>query len=697
MKFKKIGTKMLALILPVVIVSMLLLTLISSSSSKTIIYQQIASRMQAELSAQSGVMGEELHTVAAMAQSISRVIGTTYRTTSMDTYEVMLGELIKDNDMVLGSGLWFEPYAYSASDEYMGPYVYKDGDSIVTTYDYSNAEYDYFNQEYYTQAKASEEPVFTDPYYDETSDTIMSSCSMPIIVDGSFIGCVTVDIELTSIEEAVNNIKVGEAGRGMLLTSSGVYIGGVDDKKIQNAVVITEDEQEPALAKAGQEILEKESGMVSYEGSQGAVNLYYARVAATDWILIISMPQSELHAPIVSLAVKLIVLCIIALAIVALVIILSIRSIATEIGRVKVFAGSLAEGDFTVQPLKVASQDELGVMGNSLNEMYGSNKDVISNIAEHAIEIGDASTKLRGAATELADNFAEIKKHIEEVNGAMMTTSAATEEVNASTEEVLSNVNLLTEETQSSTEMALEIRERASEVGTNSQQAFESANALAKEFEERLYQSIENAKVVASIGEMANVISEIADQINLLSLNASIEAARAGEAGRGFAIVATEIGTLAGNTAEAVGEIQNTISQVQQAFNGLTKDAQGMLEFLVNDVTPDYNNFVEVAKQYGKDAESIEQSAESISMMSDSIKQIMQEVTDAIQSIAEATQETTMISGDIAEKVILVADHVDNVSTMAEEEDAIARDLTDVVGRFRLESASSTEESEDKQ
>ena len=198
-------------------------------------------------------------------------------------------------------------------------------------------------------------------------------------------------------------------------------------------------------------------------------------------------------------------------------------------------------------------------------------------------------------------------------------------------------------------------------------------------------ESIENAKVVSSIEEMANVISEIADQINLLSLNASIEAARAGEAGKGFAVVASEIGSLATSTAEAVGQIQNTISQVQNAFDSLTKDAQNMLGFVVNDVTPDYSNFVEVAKQYGEDAASIERTAENISKMSDNIKQIMQEVTAAVQSIAEATQDTTEVSGNMTEKVVVVADHVDNVSEMAEKEDVIARKLTGVVSRFKLE------------
>lgn len=208
---------------------------------------------------------------------------------------------------------------------------------------------------------------------------------------------------------------------------------------------------------------------------------------------------------------------------------------------------------------------------------------------------------------------------------------------------------------------------------------------MSAQFEKRLQISIENSAVVESIGELADVISQIAEQINLLSLNASIEAARAGEAGRGFDVVATEIGSLAGNTAEAVDQIQNTIADVKHAFTGLAKDAQDMLGFVQNTVAPDYSNFVKVAEQYGNDAQSIDESSDRISNMTDAIKNIMQEVTDAIQSIAEATQETTDLSSNIMESINMLSGNVNDISEMSDEQEVIVRDLNEVVGRFTLD------------
>lgn len=684
MNFKRISTKMLVRIVPVILIAMGILTGVSMQSSKSIITEQIASSMEAELRAQDGAMGEYLDSVSDMATMFANIVETDYTTTDIKTYEKMLANIISENSIVQGSGIWFEPYVYDSEEEYMGPYVYKDGEKMVTTYDYSNADYDYFKQEYYIMSSSAQEAQFTNPYYDETSDTIMSTCACPMIVNGKYIGCVTVDIGLETITNLIENIKVGENGKAVLTTPEGVYLAGVDADKIQNSVNITEDEN-AFVAAAGEEILKNDNGMISCNVDGNQKNLYYATLDRTGWKLIIEMPQSEVNAPLYRMMEILVFVVVVTIIVACIVVWIHVTAIAKKIREVQGFAGFLAGGDFTIDALEIKSRDEIGEMSISLNQMYESNRNVICNIKNHAEEMGDSSDKLKEAVTALKDKFHQMQDYMNHVNAEMISTSAATEEVNASAEEVLSNVNLLAERTADSMQMALEIRKKALEVGDNSRNAYNSATSLSGEFEERLQSSIENAKVVESIGELANVISGIAEQINLLSLNASIEAARAGEAGRGFAVVATEIGTLAGSTSEAVGQIQSTITDVKDAFNGLVKDTQGLLEFVQNRVAPDYSNFVGVADQYEKDAEAIDETSRQISTMSETIKNIMQEVSGAVQNIAEATQHTTELSSDIMNDIDFVSNNITDVSSMSDIQDGIVKDLNGVVAKFKLQ------------
>ena len=686
MKFKRISTRMLAVIVPILVASMAILTIISVVNSSKTIDEQIENRMTAELKAAEEDIENSLNGVSTMSTVLTNVVAGTYRSISKGQIENMLGSAISENDMVLGSGLWFEPHVYSHPVEYFGPYVFKNNGTIETTYDYSSPDYDYFSQEYYQVAKASKTYTITDPYYDQTSGMVMSTCSAPMFEEGAFIGCVTVDMELSSVQSMVNNIKVGKNGTAMMLDSTGVYLAGVEDDKISNGTNISADSN-TSLAKAGAVIMANDSGMVEYTSAKlGKMDAYYTTIPTTGWKVIVQIPQKELQTPIVNLMLLMIIIAVVFLVIEVVIVILQVSAIAKNIRKVNTFAGSLAEGDFSVDPIEVRTADELGTMSESLNDMYDSNRDVISTIADYSIEIDDASKRLNATSQELLELFTDIQTKIGQVNEDMMTTSAASEQVNASSEEVLSNVNLLAGETEDTMSMSQEIKGRATEVESQSRTSFDKAQNLTDQYSGRLEKSIENAKVVEKISAMADVISNIADEINLLSLNASIEAARAGEAGKGFAVVAMEIGNLAGSTTEAVTEIQDTISQVQNAFSDLTGAANGLLDFVQNTVAPDYKNFVEVAGQYGKDAESFEATSVRISEMAGNIKSIMSEVTEAIQSIAEATQETTDISNQMTEAIDTVSENVNDVASMSESQQQIADTLTKTVGRFKLTS-----------
>ena len=683
MNFKKIGTKMLVLILPVLILAQVLLTFISATSSEKLLDEKTQQSMEAELRANSSEVSGYLQDVETLAESIAVSVANSYTYTSWDDYEKMLQEMIAMNDIVLGSGLWFEPYAYDPEQQYYGPYVYKDGGNAVTTWEYSNAEYDYFNQEYYTNAMGSDSPMITDPYYDPTSGAIMSSCSTPIIVNGNKIGCVTVDIELTAITDIIANVKVGKTGVGILTSADGLLIAGYDEEKVQSGVYLTEDENS-SVVNMMSKVLGNEGGITSYTAGKTDYKVYYDTIDLTGWKLMVSIDSYELMEPIYQLINKLVAVCVIAIIVAIVIIVIGIGGVAKTIRKVQNFATELAEGDFTIDQLSVKGKDELAVMSSSLNEMYGNNKGVIQSISDYSVEINGASSKLKSSAEELKIEFDKIVDVMSNVNEDMMNSSAATQELSASVDQVAQSTDNLNEETKGSLELAIDIQRRAAEIGRTSQEAFDKSQTLQVSFQSKLEESIAQSKVVENIGEMASVIADIADQITLLSLNASIEAARAGEQGKGFAVVATEIGKLAGQTTDSVEKIQDTISGIQEAFEGLATNAKSLLDYVSNPVTPDYKNFVEVAARYGKDAESIKETSEQLSQMTDSIQTIMSEVRAAIQNIAEATQNTAANSGNVMDSVEGLSETVIEINGMSDKQNDISEDLTQVVSQFKL-------------
>lgn len=685
MKFKRISTRMSLSILPIILAALLTLTGISLATSKNIINKQTKEKMSYILQANDGAMGHYLNSIESMATTLASSVEASFSTTGISMYERMLAKVIPENDVVIGSGLWFEPYTIFSSKEFVGPYVYKVDNGTEVTYEYSTPEYNYFAQDYYKRAKETKgNSIFTDPYYDPISDTIMATCAAPIIINGEYIGCVTVDIQLNTITDLVSNINFGDSGHAILTTADGTYIAGVDPEKMKGNFNIIDDEN-PSLAKAGTLIAANNDGTTSFKNENGKQNIYFSSLSQTGWKLILIMPDSELNAPLAYLSLMLFIVSFIAIVASIAAVLLQVRFIAKRIKKVRNLVGALADGDYTVEQIPVIADDEIDQMNTHINHMYNTSKDEIGRIKRNARRVYNASVLLREASETLHKEFTEIISFMEEVNAEMESTSAATEEVNASTEEVLANINVLAEHTEESMKVAHEIKERAATIAKSSKDSYDSATALSNTFEKNLQTSIENAKVVESIGELADAISKIAGKINLLSLNASIEAARAGEAGKGFAVVATEIGALAASTAETVEKIQGTIVAVKESFHSLTKDAQGLLGFVQETVAPDYSKFVTVANQYGKDAQSINDTANILSEMATTIRNIMSETTSAIQSITEAVQTTTSLSTNIIASVSTVSDSVTQVSDMTDRQDKVVRSLSSMVEKYKVE------------
>lgn len=671
---------MISLFIPLLL-SLVILGAISFSTSKKIISNELNKNMNSIINEQKQEIQRILQRHQKVVESLSEVVEASSGKLDNAFYQNLLTGLIETNEETSGAGVGFEPYKYEKDIEFFAPYAFKSNG--ITTYIDEFNQVDYRENEWYQIGKTTDKNIeWSDPYYDEIIKVDMVTATSPIYdKNNNFLGVAAADINLSTIQEKVANIKVGENGKAFLIDKDGLFIASqYKDKRLN---VNIKNDPNPTLAAMAETILSNKEGMLTFEDDFGVENMYYTSIPDTDWIIGIYIPEAEIYTEITSLKGIMIMVIVISTLIALTLTVQFANYIGKNLKEVNDFAEKIAMGDLS-ETLKLESNDEFYEMGKHLNSMASNLQVIIEIIKENSESISASSEELSATIQELAANALIINEAMENTAQGIEGACAVSEEINASVEEVNASMNVLSSKSLEGSSNANKAKERAVKAQENSKTVRKVAKELYQQKEENMKKVMEESSIIDKVGVMADTIAAIADQTNLLALNAAIEAARAGEQGKGFSVVADEVRKLAEESSKAVAEIQKTIEEVKKVFNKSIDTGNDILEFIKVDISKNYQEYEETGSQYYSDSDFVSNMTEEIAAMSEEVTAAVAQVSEAIGHMAQSAQEGAEKVGAAKVSVTENAMAMEQATQAAQNQAELAQQLMKMIDNFKL-------------
>ena len=455
-----------------------------------------------------------------------------------------------------------------------------------------------------------------------------------LLNDGSdTVRVIAADMTLDRISVIVNSfIEMHDAEAFLVDKDSSVILASRDSDLISKT--LGADGQSAFYKDVEKKVSGKSYDFCTLDGNMTV----FKEVNGTNWLLVSYVPTNVVLADLAGLRNLMIIFSIISILVLCVLIERVTHVVIRPVKEMTRVITSMASGDFTVS-MKVKGNDEIAVMGRSVEHFIASMKEMIR-------QMGHVSDRLEKQAGSSKNVSGEMNSAANIQSQSMTELNATVDQLSVSVNEIAQNATQLAgvvADTKEDSDKVEDKMRTTVEVSEKGKADMESVGNALHNIEISIH-NLEEAvdKVGMASGEIVDIIKligDIAEETNLLSLNASIEAARAGEAGRGFAVVASQIGVLAKNSADSVAHITSLINEI----NGLVDDA---------------------VKQAGSSASDIESSADLIHTAVDTFDQIFQNI-----------QETSHLIEGVVEKINQVDQVATNVAAISEEQAASSDEI----------------------
>ncbi|KPH01356.1 chemotaxis protein [Pseudomonas sp. RIT-PI-q] len=657
--------------------------LVSASSSK-MLTDSVQDLLQAKAAEQAvrvqKTFGESLLVITALADQIKdmRTLAAK-RSLEAGALREELNQSLKTaferNSKVLGIWLAFEPNGLDGKDSEFandaarqsneaGRFasywsraggagintIMVEDDMTKTTLSLSGTPYN----SWYTCPRDSKRTCLLDPYADTVAgkEMLMTTISVPLLVDGKSIGVVGVDIALDALQAAAVDSQrdlFNGAGHMLIVSGSGVLAGySVDASKVGKSIADT-------LGADGKDVLQLLSAGTPKILEQGdLIRAVYPVSPIADskaWGVVIDLPKQVLLADSVKLqtvlddaqqsgTIKAVLVAVIAGLVGLLLIWLTASGVTRPINSVAEMLKAIASGDGDLtQRLHYSKKDELGELVSWFNRFLDKLQPTIAQIKQSITDARGTADQSSEIARQTSEGMQVQFREIDQVATASNEMSATAHDVANSA----SNAANAAKGADQSARDGMSIIERSTR----------DINQLADEVSKAVTEVEALAVNSEQIGSVLEVIRSIAEQTNLLALNAAIEAARAGESGRGFAVVADEVRNLAKRTQDSVEEIRIVIERIQTG-------TRGVVATMHSSQTQAHSN-----------AGQIQQAVQALSKISDAVTVI----SDMNLQIASAAEQQSAVAEEVNRNVSAIRTVTETLTGQATESAQICSHL----------------------
>ena len=534
---------------------------------------------------------------------------------------------------------------------------FEDGRSYsATSGRHDESEYDPRARGWYEEAKRKGTTIITPMYKDAFTKNLLVSIAEPFYNNGQLQGVLLADIELNVLEDIVKASAFAHATTS-LFDELGTTIASTDIIENPGKSKLADNAE---LTQLQQQMLTEKEGKLTHSVNGKEKISYFESVKLDNqlsWHILITLDKEAHHAIISDSLEDSLITAIIMTLIVTLLIFICLNKLYQPIIALKSTVQDLAQGngDLT-QRLEVTSKDDLGQIAEAVNTF-------IANLQTIMLEISQSTT-------HISSGIEQLRSHTEHNNAVLIDHASETDQVVVAVTEMSSTADSVAQSAAQSATFTQKSTDEAHQSKTVVQGAVNGVADLVNEVEAMALNIQTMNEDTHKISSVLSVIGEIADQTNLLALNAAIEAARAGEQGRGFAVVADEVRTLAARTQQSTSEINEMLTRLRSGADTVVKamDATKLSCLQTAETTASVNV-------------SLDSMTNSVMQINDLGIQIATAAEEQSSVTEEINRNMTMIQNMVSQLTENGGKTMDSTHTLASSNDQ----LVAIVGQFKLQ------------